>query len=166
MNDKYSLDGRDPNGYTGVMWSMVGIHDQVGWGGEGRDVGCGKGDCVDRGGLEGKGGGGTLSIWGGMSPLPLATRPLAPPPPEEATACISMLCTSCSMPLCAAGVPRFSVSGLSMGQAPPADPELCVCERARCVRVCEHACCARVNVRVGVLCRGGVSGPCLARSVT
>lgn len=29
LNDKYELDGRDPNGYTGVMWSMVGIHDQV-----------------------------------------------------------------------------------------------------------------------------------------
>lgn len=24
-------DGRDPNGYVGVMWSMAGIHDQ-GWG--------------------------------------------------------------------------------------------------------------------------------------
>jgi hypothetical protein len=22
-------DGRDPNGYVGVMWSMVGIHDMV-----------------------------------------------------------------------------------------------------------------------------------------
>ncbi|GFH13538.1 uncharacterized protein HaLaN_09438, partial [Haematococcus lacustris] len=31
LNDKYELDGRDPNGYVGVMWSMVGIHDQ-GWG--------------------------------------------------------------------------------------------------------------------------------------
>jgi len=31
LNDKYELDGRDPNGYTGVMWSMAGIHDQ-GWG--------------------------------------------------------------------------------------------------------------------------------------
>jgi deoxyribodipyrimidine photo-lyase len=31
LNDKYELDGRDPNGYTGVMWSMVGVHDQ-GWG--------------------------------------------------------------------------------------------------------------------------------------
>eukprot|EP00983_Pelagomonas_calceolata_P081131 1155443-Pelagomonas_calceolata.AAC.2 len=28
LNDKYELDGRDPNGYTGVMWSMAGIHDQ------------------------------------------------------------------------------------------------------------------------------------------
>ncbi|GAX72643.1 hypothetical protein CEUSTIGMA_g99.t1 [Chlamydomonas eustigma] len=30
LNDKYSLDGRDPSGYVGVMWSMVGIHD-MGW---------------------------------------------------------------------------------------------------------------------------------------
>ena len=29
LNDKYELDGRDPNGYVGVMWSMVGIHDRV-----------------------------------------------------------------------------------------------------------------------------------------
>lgn len=31
MNDKYQLDGRDPNGYVGCMWSIGGIHDQ-GWG--------------------------------------------------------------------------------------------------------------------------------------
>jgi len=30
LNDKYSLDGRDPNGYVGCMWSIVGVHDQ-GW---------------------------------------------------------------------------------------------------------------------------------------
>jgi len=30
LNDKYSLDGRDPNGYVGCMWSIAGIHDQ-GW---------------------------------------------------------------------------------------------------------------------------------------
>jgi deoxyribodipyrimidine photo-lyase len=30
LNDLYSLDGRDPNGYVGVMWSIVGTHDQ-GW---------------------------------------------------------------------------------------------------------------------------------------
>nr|CDS28155.1 deoxyribodipyrimidine photo lyase [Hymenolepis microstoma] len=30
LNDKYSLDGTDPNGYVGVMWSICGIHDQ-GW---------------------------------------------------------------------------------------------------------------------------------------
>jgi len=30
LNDKYSLDGIDPNGYVGCMWSIVGIHDQ-GW---------------------------------------------------------------------------------------------------------------------------------------
>jgi len=27
LNDRYSLDGRDPNGYVGVMWSICGIHD-------------------------------------------------------------------------------------------------------------------------------------------
>jgi len=31
MNDRYALDGNDPNGYVGVMWSICGIHDQ-GWG--------------------------------------------------------------------------------------------------------------------------------------
>jgi len=30
LNDRYSLDGNDPNGYVGVMWSIAGIHDQ-GW---------------------------------------------------------------------------------------------------------------------------------------
>lgn len=30
LNDKYSLDGRDPNGYVGCMWSICGLHDQ-GW---------------------------------------------------------------------------------------------------------------------------------------
>ncbi|CAF1463993.1 unnamed protein product [Didymodactylos carnosus] len=30
LNDKYNLDGRDPNGYVGIMWSLCGIHDQ-GW---------------------------------------------------------------------------------------------------------------------------------------
>ena len=30
LNDKYSLDGRDPNGYVGCAWSIVGVHDQ-GW---------------------------------------------------------------------------------------------------------------------------------------
>lgn len=29
LNDRYSLDGRDPNGYVGVMWSIAGLHDQV-----------------------------------------------------------------------------------------------------------------------------------------
>lgn len=26
LNDRYSLDGRDPNGYTGVAWSIGGVH--------------------------------------------------------------------------------------------------------------------------------------------
>ncbi|XP_014095123.3 deoxyribodipyrimidine photo-lyase [Bactrocera oleae] len=30
LNDKYSLDGLDPNGYVGCMWSIGGVHDQ-GW---------------------------------------------------------------------------------------------------------------------------------------
>jgi len=30
LNDKYSLDGRDPNGYVGVAWSVMGVHD-MGW---------------------------------------------------------------------------------------------------------------------------------------
>lgn len=28
LNDKYSLDGRDPNGFTGVAWSIGGVHDR------------------------------------------------------------------------------------------------------------------------------------------
>nr|XP_012148996.1 PREDICTED: deoxyribodipyrimidine photo-lyase-like isoform X2 [Megachile rotundata] len=30
LNNKYSIDGCDPNGYVGCMWSICGIHDQ-GW---------------------------------------------------------------------------------------------------------------------------------------
>jgi deoxyribodipyrimidine photo-lyase len=30
LNDRYSIDGRDPNGYVGCMWSVCGIHD-MGW---------------------------------------------------------------------------------------------------------------------------------------
>lgn len=28
LNDKYELDGRDPNGYTGIAWSLGGVHDR------------------------------------------------------------------------------------------------------------------------------------------
>jgi deoxyribodipyrimidine photo-lyase len=28
LNDKYELDGRDPNGYAGIAWSIGGIHDR------------------------------------------------------------------------------------------------------------------------------------------
>lgn len=28
LNDHYSIDGGDPNGYTGIMWSIAGIHDR------------------------------------------------------------------------------------------------------------------------------------------
>lgn len=29
LNDKYFLDGRDPNGYTGIAWSLGGVHDRA-----------------------------------------------------------------------------------------------------------------------------------------
>jgi len=28
LNDKYHLDGYDPNGYVGIMWSLNGLHDR------------------------------------------------------------------------------------------------------------------------------------------
>ena len=28
LNDKYELDGRDPNGYSGIAWAVVGKHDR------------------------------------------------------------------------------------------------------------------------------------------
>jgi len=31
LNDRYALDGRDPNGYTGIAWSLAGVHDRA-WG--------------------------------------------------------------------------------------------------------------------------------------
>src|SRR5512133_2046312 len=31
LNDKYQLDGRDPNGYAGCAWSIGGMHDRA-WG--------------------------------------------------------------------------------------------------------------------------------------
>ena len=30
LNDKYELDGRDPNGYVGCGWAIMGVHD-MGW---------------------------------------------------------------------------------------------------------------------------------------
>lgn len=30
LNNKYSIDGCDPNGYVGCMWSICGVHDH-GW---------------------------------------------------------------------------------------------------------------------------------------
>lgn len=30
LNDKYELDGQDPNGFVGCMWSIAGVHDR-GW---------------------------------------------------------------------------------------------------------------------------------------
>jgi len=30
LNDRYALDGRDSNGYTGIAWSIGGVHDR-GW---------------------------------------------------------------------------------------------------------------------------------------
>jgi deoxyribodipyrimidine photo-lyase len=29
LNDRYELDGRDPNGYAGIAWAMVGKHDRA-----------------------------------------------------------------------------------------------------------------------------------------
>lgn len=29
LNDKYSIDGRDPNGYAGIAWSIGGVHDRA-----------------------------------------------------------------------------------------------------------------------------------------
>ena len=31
LNDKYELDGRDPNGYAGIAWTIGGVHDRP-WG--------------------------------------------------------------------------------------------------------------------------------------
>jgi len=29
LNDRYELDGRDPNGFTGIAWSIGGLHDRA-----------------------------------------------------------------------------------------------------------------------------------------
>ena len=29
LNDRYELDGRDPNGYAGIAWAIVGKHDRL-----------------------------------------------------------------------------------------------------------------------------------------
>jgi deoxyribodipyrimidine photo-lyase len=29
LNDRYELDGRDPNGYVGIAWSLGGVHDRA-----------------------------------------------------------------------------------------------------------------------------------------
>jgi deoxyribodipyrimidine photo-lyase len=29
LNDKYEMDGRDPNGYAGIAWSIGGVHDRA-----------------------------------------------------------------------------------------------------------------------------------------
>jgi deoxyribodipyrimidine photolyase len=31
LNDRYEVDGRDPNGYAGAAWSIGGVHDRA-WG--------------------------------------------------------------------------------------------------------------------------------------
>src|ERR1700752_3928921 len=33
LNDRYELDGRDPNGYAGIAWAIGGKHDRA-WGPE------------------------------------------------------------------------------------------------------------------------------------
>jgi len=35
LNDKYQLDGNDPNGYAGIAWSIGGVHDRAWFG---RDI--------------------------------------------------------------------------------------------------------------------------------
>lgn len=29
LNDRFQLDGRDPNGYAGIAWAIVGKHDRA-----------------------------------------------------------------------------------------------------------------------------------------
>lgn len=29
LNDRYFIDGRDPNGYVGILWSVAGLHDRA-----------------------------------------------------------------------------------------------------------------------------------------
>ena len=29
LNDKYSMDGKDPNGYAGCAWAIGGLHDRA-----------------------------------------------------------------------------------------------------------------------------------------
>ena len=29
LNDRYELDGRDPNGYVGCAWSIGGVHERA-----------------------------------------------------------------------------------------------------------------------------------------
>jgi deoxyribodipyrimidine photo-lyase len=29
LNDCYEIDGRDPNGYAGIAWSIGGVHDRA-----------------------------------------------------------------------------------------------------------------------------------------
>jgi deoxyribodipyrimidine photo-lyase len=31
LNDRYEIDGRDPNGYAGAAWCIGGVHDRA-WG--------------------------------------------------------------------------------------------------------------------------------------
>jgi deoxyribodipyrimidine photo-lyase len=50
LNDHYSIDGGDPNGYTGILWSIVGIHDRPWFE---RQI-FGKIRYMNRGGLERK----------------------------------------------------------------------------------------------------------------
>ncbi|HHB76550.1 MAG TPA: hypothetical protein ENK84_08405 [Desulfobulbus sp.] len=33
LNDNSTLDGRDPNGYAGISWSLEGVHDRARWSG-------------------------------------------------------------------------------------------------------------------------------------
>ena len=48
LNDRYELDGNDPNGFAGCMWCIAGVHDTA-W--SERDV-IGKIRYIDRKGYE------------------------------------------------------------------------------------------------------------------
>jgi len=49
LNDTYELDGRDPSGYVGCMWSIAGVHD-MGWAERAVFGKVGRGGGVGRGG--------------------------------------------------------------------------------------------------------------------
>lgn len=50
LNDKYFLDGRDPNGYAGILWAIGGLHDRPWFD---RDI-CGQVRYMSYGGAKGK----------------------------------------------------------------------------------------------------------------
>jgi len=73
LNDRYELDGRDPNGYVGCMWSVCGVHD-MGW--KEREV-FGKIRFMNYAGCKRK-----FDVPGFVAKYPGARPPGAPPEPE------------------------------------------------------------------------------------